>query len=349
MKFLKAVFTPDMALAALAGLVLSFLIPLPLFLALKRIGRLDTVNAAAVAAHYGSVSVVTFVAGSQVLGSGGMPPAGYMVAVLALMETPAIIVGLMLARRGDGVQVQSGNGLLHETLLNGSVVLLMGSFIIGLIAGTDGFAPIAPLFQDIFTGMLCLFLLDMGLVAIRRLRESRALTWRLAGLGIVFPVINGTIGVLVGALIGLDAGSAAALGMLAASASYIAVPAAMRLALPQADPGLYLAMSLAVTFPFNITIGIPYFVLPRDAGGVMSEPDPVDLERIKVEILLDSPLVRRVEEAAERHGLTGWTVLPTLSGSGRSGRWRDDQVTGGRLEGALHHRVQSREGRGLHP
>jgi len=253
-------FTPDMALAALAGLVLSFLIPLPLFLALKRIGRLDTVNAAAVAAHYGSVSVVTFVAGSQVLGSGGMPPAGYMVAVLALMETPAIIVGLMLARRGDGVQVQSGNGLLHETLLNGSVVLLMGSFIIGLIAGTDGFATIAPLFQDIFTGMLCLFLLDMGLVAIRRLRESRALTWRLAGLGIVFPVINGTIGVLVGALIGLDAGSAAALGMLAASASYIAVPAAMRLALPQADPGLYLAMSLAVTFPFNITIGIPYFV-----------------------------------------------------------------------------------------
>lgn len=253
-------FTQEMALAALAGLVLSFLIPLPLFLALKRIGRLDTVNAAAVAAHYGSVSVVTFVAGSQVLGSGGMPPAGYMVAVLALMETPAIIVGLMLARRGGGAQLQSGNGLLHETLLNGSVVLLMGSFIIGLIAGTDGFAPIAPLFQDIFTGMLCLFLLDMGLVAMRRLRESRALTWRLAGLGIIFPVINGTIGVLVGAMIGLDAGSAAALGMLAASASYIAVPAAMRLALPQADPGLYLAMSLAVTFPFNITIGIPYFV-----------------------------------------------------------------------------------------
>jgi len=253
-------FTQEMALAALAGLVLSFLIPLPLFLALKRIGRLDTVNAAAVAAHYGSVSVVTFVAGSQVLGSGGMPPAGYMVAVLALMETPAIIVGLMLARRGGGSQVQAGNGLLHETLLNGSVVLLMGSFIIGLIAGTDGFAPIAPLFQDIFTGMLCLFLLDMGLVAMRRLRESRALTWRLAGLGIVFPVINGTIGVLVGAMIGLDTGSAAALGMLAASASYIAVPAAMRLALPQADPGLYLAMSLAVTFPFNITIGIPYFV-----------------------------------------------------------------------------------------
>ena len=253
-------FTQEMALAALAGLVLSFLIPLPLFLALKRIGRLDTVNAAAVAAHYGSVSVVTFVAGSQVLGSGGMPPAGYMVAVLALMETPAIIVGLMLARRGGGAQLQSGNGLLHETLLNGSVVLLMGSFIIGLIAGTDGFAPIAPLFQDIFTGMLCLFLLDMGLVAMRRLRESRALTWRLAGLGIIFPVINGTIGVLAGAMIGLDTGSAAALGMLAASASYIAVPAAMRLALPQADPGLYLAMSLAVTFPFNITIGIPYFV-----------------------------------------------------------------------------------------
>ncbi|MCC5978947.1 MAG: sodium-dependent bicarbonate transport family permease [Salinarimonas sp.] len=253
-------FTAEMALAALAGLTLSFLIPLPVFLALKRIGRLDNINAAAVAAHYGSVSVVTFVAGVEVLGSGGLPPAGYMVAVLALMETPAIIVGLMLARRGGNGQVHAGNGLLHETLLNGSVVLLMGSFLIGLIAGKEGFAPIAPLFEDAFRGLLCLFLLDMGLVAMRRLRESRALTWRLAGLGIIFPVINGTIGVLVGALIGLDTGSAAALGMLAASASYIAVPAAMRLALPQADPGLYLAMSLAVTFPFNITIGIPYFV-----------------------------------------------------------------------------------------
>jgi hypothetical protein len=226
---------------------------------LRRFGRLDTVNAAAVSAHYGSVSVVTFVTGAEVLTSGGLPPAGYMVAVLALMETPAIIVGLWLARRGAGAGTQSRGDLLHETLLNGSVVLLVGSFVIGVVAGKDGFAPIAPVFDTAFRGILCLFLLDMGLVAARRLREARALTARLAGLALLFPLINGTLGVTIAVLIGLDAGSAAALGILAASASYIAVPAAMRLALPQADPGLYLAMSLAVTFPFNITIGIPLF------------------------------------------------------------------------------------------
>lgn len=253
-------FTADMAAAAAAGLALSCLIPLAAFAALRGIGRLDPVNAAAVAAHYGSVSVVTFVTGAEVLTSGGLPPAGYMVAVLALMETPAIVVGLWLARRaGGGTSRQPKGDLLHETLFNGSVVLLVGSFAIGLVAGKDGFAPIAPVFDTAFRGVLCLFLLDMGLVAARRLREARALTARLAGLAIVFPLVNGTLGVAVAALIGLDAGSAAALGILAASASYIAVPAAMRLALPQADPGLYLAMSLAVTFPFNITIGIPLF------------------------------------------------------------------------------------------
>jgi hypothetical protein len=252
-------FTADMLAAACAGLALSFLIPLPAFLALRKYGRLDATNAAAVAAHYGSVSVVTFVTGAEVLTSGGLPPAGYMVAVLALMETPAIVVGLWLARRGGGVAKQSRGDLLHETLLNGSVVLLSGSFLIGLVAGKEGFAPIAPVFETAFRGVLCLFLLDMGLVAARRLREARALTARLAGLAVLFPIINGTLGVAVAALIGLDAGSAAALGILAASASYIAVPAAMRLALPQADPGLYLAMSLAVTFPFNIVVGIPFY------------------------------------------------------------------------------------------
>jgi hypothetical protein len=252
-------FTPDIVVAALAGLILSFLIPLPVFLALRRLGRLDAVNAAAVAAHYGSVSVVTFVTGSEVLASGGLPPAGYMVAVLALMETPAIIVGLWLARRGAGAGAQPKGDLLRETLLNGSVILLVGSFAIGLVTGKQGFVSIAPVFDTAFRGILCLFLLDMGLVAARRLREARALTVRLAGLALVFPVVNGALGVAIAALIGLDAGSAAAFGILAASASYIAVPAAMRLALPQADPGLYLSMSLAVTFPFNITLGIPLY------------------------------------------------------------------------------------------
>lgn len=255
----EAGFSTEMLAAAAAGLVLSVLIPLPVFLALKKFGRLNTVNAAAVAAHYGSVSVVTFVTGLEVLNNAALPPAGYLVAVLAIMETPAIVVGLLLARGGTTGDARPKGELLRETLLNGSVVLLLGSFVIGLVAGSDGFEPIAPVFETAFRGVLCLFLLDMGLVAARRLMESRSLTFRLGLLGVTFPVINGTVGVLVGAMTGLDAGTTAGLGILAASASYIAVPAAMRLALPEADAGLYLSMSLGVTFPFNIVVGIPLF------------------------------------------------------------------------------------------
>jgi hypothetical protein len=259
----EAGFSASLVSAALAGLALSCLIPVGVFFALRSFGRLDPVNAGAVAAHYGSVSVVTFVTGAEFLTANGIGAAGYMVAVLALMETPAIIVGLFLAARYSNkpttADTQSRGELLRETLLNGSVVLLTGSFLIGLIAGKDGFAPIAPVFESGFRGILCLFLLDMGLVAARRLREARSLTWRLTILAIVFPIINGTIGASLGAMIGLDTGSAAALAILAASASYIAVPAAMRLALPQADSGLYLTLSLAVTFPFNIIVGIPFY------------------------------------------------------------------------------------------
>ncbi|MDA4844290.1 sodium-dependent bicarbonate transport family permease [Hoeflea poritis] len=252
-------FTTDLLLAAVAGLALSCLIPIGTFFVLRGFGRLDATNAAAVAAHYGSVSVVTFIAGNQILTDSGIPPAGYMIAVLALMETPAIVVGLILARGGTNLKLQSGNELLRETVLNGSVVLLTGSFIIGLIIGKDGFEPVAPVFETGFNGLLCLFLLDMGLLAARRIRLARNLTARLVLLAIVFPLVNGTIGCLVGAAIGLDVGTTTALAILAASASYIAVPAAMRLALPEADAGLYLSLSLAVTFPFNITIGIPIY------------------------------------------------------------------------------------------
>lgn len=254
-------FSTEMLAAAAAGLVLSILIPLPVFFMLRRVGKLDAVNAAAVAAHYGSVSVVTFVTGVEVLTTSGLPPAGYLVAVLAIMETPAIIVGLLLARGGMNTDGHGRGELFRETLLNGSVVLLLGSFVIGLVAGSEGFQPIAPVFETAFRGVLCLFLLDMGLVAARRLMESRSLTFRLGVLGIVFALVNGTVGVLVAAAIGLDAGTAAGFGILAASASYIAVPAAMRMALPQADAGVYLSMSLGVTFPFNIVAGIPLYTL----------------------------------------------------------------------------------------
>jgi uncharacterized protein len=264
----KTGFTAELLIAALAGIALSFLIPFFAYALLTGFGRLKPVDAAAVSAHYGSVSVVTYVTAAEMLTRGGLGPAGYMVAVLALMETPAIVSGLFLARRGrKEASAGSGQNLLHEVLLNASVVLLIGSFLIGLAAGVEGFAPIAPLFDTLFRGLLTLFLLDMGLVAGRRLVETRSLTVRAAILAIVLPLINGTIGTILGTLIGLDPGSAAALGILAASASYIAVPAAMRLALPEADPGLYLSMSLGVSFPFNIIVGISLFGFLASAIG----------------------------------------------------------------------------------
>lgn len=254
----------EMVAVALAGMALSFALPFLAFALLRSAGGLDRLNAAAVAAHYGSVSIVTFVTAADALARAGTPPAGYMVAVMALMETPAVISGLLLARglpgTGAGVTAlragQSGK-LWREVLLNGSVVLLLGAFAIGLAVGEAKFAAVAPVFTTGFTGLLCLFMLDMGLIAMRRLRESRALTARLVALGIVLPVINGALGLGVAALLGLDPGTGAALTMLAAGASYIAVPAAIRLALPDADPGIYLSLSLAVTFPFNILVSIP--------------------------------------------------------------------------------------------
>jgi len=225
------------------------------------VGGLSRVDAGAVAAHYGSVSVVTFVTARELLTNRGLAPSGYLVAVLALMETPAIISGLLLAKRGQVTDEPSlpGGSMFHDVLTNASVVLLIGSFTIGLIAETDGFVAVKPLFETGFRGVLCLFLLDTGLIATRRLTQSRKLAARLVAIAVILPLANGSLGTLLGAGIGLEAGSAAVLGVLAASASYIAVPAAMRLALPEADPGISLSMALGITFPFNITFGISIF------------------------------------------------------------------------------------------
>ena len=249
--------TADLTAAALTGLSLSLMIPFMAYALLTRIGRLGRIDAAAVAAHYGSVSVVTFVTAKEILIGQGLYPAGYMVAVLALMETPAIICGLWLARRGQ--TSSSSGGVMHEVFANASVILLVGAFVIGMVAGKDGFEPVRPLFDTGFRGVLCLFLLDMGLIAARRLIQSKKLNARLVSLAIFMPIINGSLGVVAGTIIGMDVASAAMLGILTASASYIAVPAAMRMALPEADPGIYLSMSLGITFPFNIIFGITLF------------------------------------------------------------------------------------------
>jgi uncharacterized protein len=253
-------FTTELAVAAALGLALSVALPLPAFWLVRSLGRQSAIDAAAIAAHYGSVSVVTFVAVIELLKMAGLPASGYMIAVLALMETPAIVVGLLLARRAMKAGGIAAGRIIHETFFNGSVMLLVGSFLIGLVAGKDGYVQIAPVFEAGFRGILCLFLLDMGLIAARRLRETRSLTLPLAGLAIAIPIMNGLVGTLLGTALGLGLANAAALGILAASASYIAVPAAMRMALPEANAGTSLAMSLGVTFPFNVTLGIPLYI-----------------------------------------------------------------------------------------
>lgn len=252
----------------LAGIVLSAGLPFIAFSLLRVLTKLDRTNAAAVAGHYGSISVVTFVAGTSVLESAGISAEGYMVAVAAAMEAPAILSALWLLSRGDSEQ-RMDSTLWREILLNGSIVLLVGAFAIGMITGKEGLAEIESFIVSPFKGALCLFLLDMGLVAGRGIRESRGvITGRLLLFGILMPLIGGAFGAVAGLLIGLPTGGLFLLIVLSASASYIAVPAAMRVAVPEADPGIYLTLSLGITFPFNLTLGLPlYLAIARAFGG----------------------------------------------------------------------------------
>jgi hypothetical protein len=254
-----------------AGVVLSFLLPLVAFALLRVMTGLDVTNAAAVAAHYGSISIVTFVAGSSVLTSAGFESEGFMVAVAAAMEAPAILAALwLIARYGESSKDGGMDGeLLREILLNGSIVLLVGSFLIGVITGADGLARIESFIVAPFQGVLCLFLLDMGLVAGRGLRSAAGvLRPGLLAFGVLMPLIGSLFGLGAGLLIGLSPGGITLLMVLSASASYIAVPAAMRVALPEANPSIYLTLSLGVTFPFNLTLGIPiYLAIARTVTG----------------------------------------------------------------------------------
>ncbi len=244
----------------MAGLVLSFGLPFVAYGLLRTITQLSALDAAAVAGHYGSISIVTFVAASSVLEGRGLPAEGYMVAVAAVMEAPAILSALWLVAR-SGTAGKMDAGLWREILLNGSIVLLIGSFLIGWITGEEGLAEISAFIEAPFKGVLCIFLLDMGLIAGRGLRSSRGVLGAGAvGFGVLMPVVGACFGLGAGLLLGLSAGGVALLMTLAASASYIAVPAAMRVALPDANPSIYLTLSLGVTFPFNLTIGIPTYV-----------------------------------------------------------------------------------------
>lgn len=249
-----------LGLSLAAGVVLSAALPLVAFGLLKLLSDLDRVNAAAVAAHYGSISIVTFVAGTSVLESSGILYEGFMVAVAAAMEAPAILAALWLISRGGGGR-ETETGLWREILLNGSIVLLIGAFAIGWVTGKDGLAEIAPFIVAPFKGVLCLFLLDMGIVAGRGLRAGRQLIRPgLVVFGVAMPLIGSLFGLAAALLLGLSTGGAFLMMVLGASASYIAVPAAMRVAVPEANPSIYLTLSLGVTFPFNLTVGLPIYV-----------------------------------------------------------------------------------------
>ncbi|MBL8701433.1 MAG: sodium-dependent bicarbonate transport family permease [Alphaproteobacteria bacterium] len=248
----------DVAAPGLGGIALGLLIPLWAFAALRRLGGFAPVDAAAIAAHYGSVSAVTFIAAIAYVQSLGHPAEGFMPAVLAVMEVPAIVVALLLAREGRGGG--AWRTALHEVLAGRSIVLLAGGLAIGFLAGPQGYAKVAPFFAEPFQGALCLFLLELGMIAAARLREARHVGSFLVGFALLAPLANGALGVALGRATGLSLGGSAVLGTLAASASYIAAPAAVRLALPAANPGYYLTASLAITFPFNLVVGLPIYV-----------------------------------------------------------------------------------------
>lgn len=244
-----------------AGIVLSFLLPFVAFALLKLMTRLDGLNAAAVAGHYGSISIVTFVTAVSLLEARGIASEGYLVAVAAVMEVPAIMSALWLAARKGGMTTIDSS-LFRHILGNGSIVLLIGSFFIGVATGQDGLDDLHPFIVVPFTGILAIFLLDMGLNAGRSILEhKRDISFGLVIFGCVMPLISSVFGMVAAMLIGLSAGGAFLLIVLSASASYIAVPAAMRLALPQAKSGIYLTLSLGITFPFNLTFGMPIYYL----------------------------------------------------------------------------------------
>jgi uncharacterized protein len=260
----------------LAAVFMASIVPVYSFFILRV--KLDNYNAAAIAATYGSISAVTFITASSLLDKLQIPYGGHMVAALALMESPAIVVGLILVRvfiakeavdkkevadkkdEADSIET-SWSEVLREAFLNGSVFLLIGSLIIGVATGVDGWHKVNLFVEkDLFYGALMFFLLDMGLVAARRIKDLRETGMFLIGFAILMPLANSLIGIVLAKVIGMTQGDALLFAVLCASASYIAVPAAMRMTVPEANPSLYVSMALAITFPFNIIVGIPLYL-----------------------------------------------------------------------------------------
>jgi hypothetical protein len=246
--------------------VFSVIVPLYTYLLLRK--KTSPENAAAISATYGSVSAVTFITAVSALEGLNISYHGHMVAAMALMEAPAIVIGVILARYFSGDSATEDNGQPRQSLLSlvasalkhGPIVILLGSLVIGRLASPKSATLIKPFFEGMFPGVLCLYLFEMGLSAAKRLVALNVFDRFLCGFAVGVPVVNATLAILAAFTCGLTQGDAFLLCVLCASASYIAVPAAMQLAVPKADPGLYMTMALAITFPFNVAVGIPLYL-----------------------------------------------------------------------------------------
>jgi uncharacterized protein len=258
----KSGITQEVFVTMIAAIVMASIVPVYSFFILRK--KLDTYNAAAIAATYGSISAVTFITANSFLDELHIFHDGYMVAAVALMESPAIIVGLILVNlfRDKDAKAEKTNWreVLREAFLNGSVVLLVGSLTIGMLTGEKGMHKLNPFINDMFYGALSFFLLDMGLVAAKRIKELQKTGFFLISFAILMPIFNASIAIGVARMIGMNPGDALLFAVLCSSASYIAVPAAMRMTVPEANPSLYISTALAVTFPFNIIAGIPLYL-----------------------------------------------------------------------------------------
>lgn len=263
--------TPEVLIDLSAALGMAVLVPLLGYVLLRRF--LNGFDAAAIAATYGSVSAVTFITAVQYLDNQGIPFGGHMAAAMALMESPAIVLAVLLANHARHKVAQTAGGpgaagssntplgrILHEALTDGAQLLLMGAMLIGLLTGESGRDAMKPFSVDLFKGMLAFFLLDMGLLAARNMGKLRGQSVWLLLYALAGPLLHAGIALVLGKALGMSAGNLALLMVLAASASYIAVPAVIRHAIPEANPTLYFGMSLGLTFPFNILLGIPLYV-----------------------------------------------------------------------------------------
>ena len=247
----------DILWYVLFGVAIAAIIPIYCFFILKM--KLGVDNAGAIAAAYGSVSAVTFVTAVSFLEFQNIKFSGHMVAIMALMEAPAIIIGVILIslyKAGDKIKM---GGIIKHSFTNGSVLLILGSLIIGMITSDNQAQSIKPFTTDLFKGFLVLFLLDMGITSGKKLSDFLKNGWFTFGFAVLVPFVNGCVVAFLSQYITAEIGDRFIFAVLAASASYIAVPAAMKIAVPKANPGLYLPMALAVTFPFNITVGLPLY------------------------------------------------------------------------------------------